>query len=655
MTARITVTGRCARQCPSCVACHAPRETPLEEVLAVTEPTRILLGGGDATRWSHLHAFLAANARRAERPAIWLEAPALSLTPDVLRQLRAEGLAGVLVQIEAVGEKMIAALGVADGEKVIADAEAAGLETEARVCVRPKTFPMVVPLAQRLAPRRVWLELVRQDWGAEPVAMWPEPIRKTFALCANVNFTAHRMGDRGYLPPCVLPGLWDSRPTAWRSTFSPRTEPNRALPACADCSLAPQCHWNDPSALDPEVAADAQPVRLAMLPWERNHATQEQVPAAIVNKRRDPEVICVTPWTTMEVVDPDGRVRQCCSTWTEGDRGNVFGSSLMGVWNGPGYRAARRVMSGRDVSSLCLPICSRLHDQKFAERHFAIQSGSEAFVRNQLLMAEEIAERREVIESKPVRIALCPSTYCNYNCIMCDHGRTPRRDLPESIWDELPEFMPTLQSLTFLGGEPLANPHVMRFLREFDAARWPDAAVDLVTNGSLLTANALKHMKRCTLGNVTVSTNAGTAEVYARVQRGIAFEQWQANLDALVRFRAEHHRWFGITLSFVVQPEASHTMVEFGEIAHARNVGIRLMALNPENHEGLDFYQDPAVVERVVRDVDVFQAWAARTRPEWLGEIGAARAAVLGEAQARRNGAPPSAVVRAGKRLPVLA
>ena len=117
----------------------------------------------------------------------------------------------------------------------------------------------------------------------------------------------------------------------------------------------------------------------------------------------------------MEIVDPDGRVRQFCSTWTVGDRGNLHGTSLPAVWNGPGYQTARRAMAGKSLSDLCQPICSRLYDEKFAERHFRIQSGSDAFVKNQLLLAEEIADRREVLTANPLKIAICPSTYCNYD------------------------------------------------------------------------------------------------------------------------------------------------------------------------------------------------------------------------------------------------
>lgn len=635
MDRRIVVSSVCATRCPSCTACHpdAP-EASLEEVLALADVHDLFLGGGDATRWPHLGALLAANAGRESPQRIWIEAPAASFTNEVLVALARGGAHGIRVLIEGVGERMTRILRVGDGEKVVADAEALGLATEVRLSVRPRTFPIVVPLARRLRPRRVWLEILRQDWSGPPVTMPAEAIDQTMLASPNVEFTAHRMSHTGYLPPCVLAKTWTRRTDAWRATLGDRTTPNRALPICDTCALVRRCQWNDPGALSEEAAREARPIANLR---ERRRATELPVPEVIVKRRPATEVVCITPWTTIEIVDPDGKARQCCSTWTIGDRGGVLGSTMLEVWNGPGYQHARRIMASGKLDELCMPICSRLHDRKFEEKRLRIQSGSEAFVKNQLLLAEELADRKEVLRAMPLRLAICPSTYCNYNCIMCDHGRSPRRDLPESIWEELPRFLPTLQSLTLLGGEPLANPHTWKFLRSFDVEKYPDASLDLVTNGSLMTEHALRHIQKCALGDVTVSFNAGTPEVYERVQRGIAFEQVLANLDALIRFRESRPWWFGITLSFVIQPAAVHTLIPFGEIAHARDLRIRLMALNPENHEGLDFYEDPDEVARVLEQVDRFVAWVEEVRPAWLPEVRAARTAVVEEAARRRT------------------
>ncbi len=373
---------------------------------------------------------------------------------------------------------------------------------------------------------------------------------------------------------------------------------------------------------------------LAPLPWEEHASSRLPTPPAIAEQRRRSEVACTSPYTTMEVTDPSGDVHQCCATWTIGARGKLAEGTLAELWNSPGYQMARRQMASGDTSGLCRAICPRLHDRGLAEGRFELAKGSERFVANQRLLMEELAARREVLRAKPLFLALCPSTYCNYDCIMCLYGRTPRRDLPESIWEQLPELLPTLHTLTLLGGEPLANPSTMDFLRAFDADAWPDARVDLITNGSLLTEKALRHLGGCSFGDVTVSLNAGTAAVYAEVQRGIDFAEVLANVDALLRFRATHRRPFQVTLSFVVQPANAHTLPEFGELARARGSRVRLLPLNPLETGELDFYPDPAAVASVLASLERFAAGAPAA---WAAEIEGTRAAILAES-ARRGG-----------------
>jgi MoaA/NifB/PqqE/SkfB family radical SAM enzyme len=337
------------------------------------------------------------------------------------------------------------------------------------------------------------------------------------------------------------------------------------------------------------------------------------------------------------VVDPDGLARQCCSDWTVGARGNLHEQPLQAVWNGEGYRMARRVMGGGALRALCNPICPRLYDGKFAERELALVPGAEPFVANQRLLHEDIAARREEVRGKPLYIAVCPSTYCNYDCIMCLCGRTPRRDLPESIWDDLLGMLPSLHVLTLLGGEPLANPLAMQFLRAWDRTRYPDAAVSVITNGSLLTAAVLAHLERCRFDSVTVSLNAGTPEVYEAVQRGIALESVLANLDALRAFRARQGAEFPIILSFVVQPANHATLLAFGALARERGLRIRLLPLNPRGPEGLDFYDDADQVARIQASLRAMAEWAERAAPEFLREIHGTRTAIGAEAARRRH------------------
>jgi hypothetical protein len=610
-----------------------------DEVLRAIDADDVVLGGGNALLWPGLDAFLSAPRPPARR--IWVEAPAAAFTHTALQRLAAAHVTGICVQIEAMG-RGVQLLGVGDGEAVIDSARQLGLATRARVCVRPATFGIVVPLARHLASHDVSLEILRQARGREPVPIPREAVEAALRAAPNVHFAGDRKATGGYLPPCAFPTLYAERPGIWADVLDRTEHPNRTLAACADCDLTDRCAFRDGGAVGNQpVTAIRDPQRVA-----RPVRTVTRDPAVWVR--------CTAPWTTMMQLDPGGDVTQCCSDWTVGTRGDRRRASFTAIWNNASYRAARRAMKRGPIESLCLPVCPRLYDEHLASHRPMPTHGSDVFQRNLALLAEDIAEGREEARCMPTTLGFAPSTYCNYDCIMCDHGRTPRRDMPEDAWDELPRFMPTLQTLVLIGGEPLANPQVMRFLRDFDAARWPDAGISLTTNGSLLTESVLKHLDRCTFADVSVSLNAGTPEVYEQVQRGLPLATVLRNLDALVAFRARRPRPFQLRTSFVVQPASAHTLVDFGELTAARGIGIRLLPLTVEPNSALDYYSDPDRVAQVIAHVDHFAAWADATRPAWRGEIASVREAILATHTARQRD-PRHGTVATARRLPLIA
>ncbi|MEO7329387.1 MAG: hypothetical protein ABI193_12460, partial [Minicystis sp.] len=120
MSQRIVVSPQCNPPCPACVSCRPDgRQASLEQVLAHKESPELILGGGDATRWTQLTTYLGQNARSERPQRLWLEAPARAFTQPVLEALQRRGAYGVFVQIEATGAAMLRALGAADGEKVL--------------------------------------------------------------------------------------------------------------------------------------------------------------------------------------------------------------------------------------------------------------------------------------------------------------------------------------------------------------------------------------------------------------------------------------------------------------------------------------------------------------------------------------------------------
>ncbi len=613
---RVVVSQGCALRCPSCAICTGEDAEPsAEDVLsAVADCTdEIVLGGGDAVAWPGLAVFLATP----KRCPIWIEAPTSAFTTTVLDRLQASGVAGIVVHIDATGVGSAAVMQVVDAaESAIMAAERRGLVVRVRVRLRSKTVRAVILLANRLAPRPVALEVLRHDRNGALVPIPPESVDVAFRHTTNVAFAGDRARTSGFLPPCTLRALFRERPAIWAETLGPSGARNDCLDICASCDIADRCRFDDRGAI--ADVSRAQPIK-----------THARYPAS----HRTDGVLCVAPWTNLMILDQMGNATQCCTGWTEGSRGNRLQSSLLEIWNGAGYRQARRLMKRGPLESLCRPICPRRYDRLHEERRFVILPGSAAYVRNQEILAADIAEGREEVRSLPLTLGLAPSSYCNYDCIMCNCGRRPRRDLPADVWDELPAFMPTLRTLTLIGGEPLADAGVMQFLREFDPERWPDAAVSITTNGSLLTPRTLAHLRRCTFSDITVSLNAGTPEVYEEVQRGLPLATVLANLDALIAFRAQRRRPFELRLGFVVQAANAHTLIEFGAIAASRHVDIRLLPLSTEGIDHLDFYRDADAVARVAEHLDRFESWARVRAPGFLQEIRTTRTAIRARAK----------------------
>ncbi len=572
---------------------------------------------------------------------MWIEAPAASLGTGHLSRLASLGARGIVAHADATPEMLtllrpipqkrpsaepLDTKGDHPDEGILMRARRLGLQARVRLRADADTFGMVVPMARWLAPVAVTLEISRRGGDGRSAVIRPQVVEEAFLQAGNLTFEHHRLEGSAYLPPCAMPRVWDSRPKVWRTLLAERRDekPNDIFPICKNCELSLRCGFSDKGALGSETLERISAVR----PRSSGNGSgrRRPVPSEIARLRSGPEITCIMPWTVMEIVDPVGLVNHCCKDWTVGSRGNTRVRSLSELWNGPNFRAARRRMLGLDPGPLCHSICPRLNDRKFAENELEIMERSDRFVENQLQLAEDLALRREEVRAKPLYMVLCPTTACNYDCIMCSYGRLPRRDLPESVLAQVDEFLPTLRTLTLLGGEPLVSRAVMDLLRRFERDKYPDGGVDLVTNGSLLTKHTLDRIGGCAFGAVVISLNAGTAETYERVHGGARMQPVLNNLDQLLRHR-EKHGHFGIKLSFVVQPLATPGLIEFGEIAAARDLDIRLLPMTPHSR-GPAFYDCAESVTRVLDDLDAFTEWARARRPAWLEEIAATRDAI---------------------------
>ncbi len=133
---------------------------------------------------------------------------------------------------------------------------------------------------------------------------------------------------------------------------------------------------------------------------------------------------------------------------------------------------------------------------------------------------------------------------CNGKCIHCPqidfarrdgyHPRFLDLDLFEKLMREVSGFQPEVVRITG-DGEPLMHPELFAFLES--ARRFGVCPVNLTTNGSLLTAEALERLLSIGVDIVDVSLDALSAETYARIRPGLRFETVSANLHRLLALR----------------------------------------------------------------------------------------------------------------------
>ncbi|UCH85430.1 MAG: radical SAM protein [Candidatus Latescibacterota bacterium] len=144
-----------------------------------------------------------------------------------------------------------------------------------------------------------------------------------------------------------------------------------------------------------------------------------------------------------------------------------------------------------------------------------------------------------------------PMKTCNWNCIYCQLGRsTPvvgdRKDYfpPDDIIAEARQALEgqtraDVDWVTIVGsGEPLLHESIGQILREVKSLT--DLPVALITNGSFL---YLEDVRRdvCVVDAVMPTIDAGSAEMFRRINRPHPGISWDKHIDGLVAFRNEYN------------------------------------------------------------------------------------------------------------------
>jgi molybdenum cofactor biosynthesis enzyme MoaA len=298
---------------------------------------------------------------------------------------------------------------------------------------------------------------------------------------------------------------------------------------------------------------------------------------------------CVLPWTRLEL-NEGGRFGPCCSEYQASAAGAPPDADPVALWNGPAMRAFRRAMVLDRHPEPCRRSCPVLHAGSDRAGDVVLRGGPQASVEAQVAAVEDILAGREEMRAGPLSLVVSTTSYCNYDCLMCDCGERGTLDdeRTDAFWFGVRAMLPGLRLLSANGGEPLASPAFRRFLEGTDFAPYPQLEVALTTNGSYLTARQLERLARVPFGHLTLSLNAATPATYLAVNRGLPWERIRENLDEVVRRRADGSLRASVSYSMVLLRSNVHEVDAFAALAERDGAEVRyLLPHRDRNHESI--------------------------------------------------------------------
>lgn len=326
---------------------------------------------------------------------------------------------------------------------------------------------------------------------------------------------------------------------------------------------------------------------------------------------------CHAPFTSM-YLDPLGEVSACCqNNWHR--LGSVRSASLRDIWTGPQAAALREELSAGSFRLGC-ELCGALVEQGVPESAH--------------LRSFDSLPVRAAHPEWPVQLELALSNRCNLQCQMCNGDlsstirrvREHRTPLPKvygaAFFEELALFIPHLQRITFLGGEPFLASESLRVMELIERHN-PAVRCHVTTNGTHLTPRIERFVAnhRC---HVAISVDGRSAGVNESIRLGTDHERVVANLEV---FRSLGERnGAGCSLSFSLMRANVH---EFGEVLRwADQMGLDVAVNRVFNPPGMSLYHLPHTDLQEVLDLLTEEsAWRTasleRNRTVWERELDA--------------------------------
>ena len=331
------------------------------------------------------------------------------------------------------------------------------------------------------------------------------------------------------------------------------------------------------------------------------------------------ESACYAPTVSM-YFDQFGKVRACCQN-TGALMGDVAEQSIRDIWESSSTARMRAALKIGDYSEGC----------GFCE--WQVDQGDEEIVFARIFDDHTLTQEHP---RWPVQMEFSMTNSCNLQCQMCNGDwsssiRTHREHRPplpvvyqDSFFEELEEFLPHLEKVNFLGGEPFLGKEPLRVMTML--ARLPHPPEVAVTTNGTQWSNRIEQICEQLPISFVLSLDGITAPTYEGIRVGAEFDQVMANLDRFESYATRHGT--KVSLAHCLMRPNWHEFAQLLRFAEDRgfDVGMNEVIFPVE----LSLFQMPPeelsyVVSTMERDEFGVAASLDSLKPIWNGQLDALR------------------------------
>lgn len=288
------------------------------------------------------------------------------------------------------------------------------------------------------------------------------------------------------------------------------------------------------------------------------------------------DIFCNVPWFHLQV-DQDGSFAYCCNQTSATPKSgyNIQTHTIRQWFHSDEMKKFRQDVRGSHRVGVC-ESCY-LGEQNQDESYRITQNWrSIIFTKDAFDASYQQSPHYSMFETEdyrgmPIEMHIDLGNECNLSCKFCDpaistqvaakyrswglidHNQPLHRTWTrnDDVWNRFCKELltiPNLQSVHFMGGEPMLSPRLEQFFDFFIQAGRTDFAVSFVTNGTRYSQSIIDKMRKFTRADIDISIESPFANNFY-MRQGLDPELYRTNLD---RFLGQRGGNFNICLKPVI-------------------------------------------------------------------------------------------------------